>query len=414
MEEIETAILGLLRRKNYYTRYCDVISDRYFSSDYTRLAYQYIKVFFSKYPDKQMVSKRNLRLMIDVTGEDRRLLVEVISNLTHRDNDIPIIEDKIREFVKHGIARAVIRDQLPALEGKKQFDIDVMLNELQVAKDFDIIGQSIYDYTEETESLHRTFASSGEPIDTMISELDAILHYAPTTKEEWIIVGPPGRGKTQWLLNMVVNAAVQGKTALYITAGDQGRLQIQSRIDSLVSGIPYSRLRDPTTRVYGLLRKQLRTRITANGGRILIQDWSETSCTPRQVEGLIQILNEEVDIMAIDYPDIMNPNQRYHERRHEIASIFGDMRKLAVKYDMLVWAGSQANRNALDKKVVTMKDVAEDIQKCWVADGILTYCQTPEEKEEDMGRIFIAKARRPPLKKYEIPVIIDPETGGIE
>jgi len=110
---------------------------------------------------------------------------------------------------------------------------------------------------------------------------------------------------------------------------------------------------------------------------------------------------------------IMRSNSRYQERRHEIASINSDLRRIAVKYDLLVWAGAQTNRSALDKKKFDMKELAEDIQQAWVADGILAFCQTEDEKADELARLLIVKARRPPLKTYEIPVQVDPETGRV-
>lgn len=413
-EEVENAIIGLLRQKKYYNKYYSIIRPEYFVNEYTAILYDYLGLFFSKYPDKEMASKRNLKLSVDLKGDDRKAMIELISSLSFKEEDADVVGDKIKEFIKNGIAGAVLRKNLKAMGGEGEYDIDDMVNQLQVAKDFDLSPDEIYDYGEETNSLHRTFKLSGTMIYTGVEGLDYSLGFPPTTGELWIIMGPPGRGKTQFLLNMVVNAAAQGKRAIYITAGDQGRLRVQGRIDSLISDISFTSFSDPSQRTLGLLRKRVRERIISPGGKIYIQDWSDTSCTPNQIEGLIQVIEEGVDLVAVDYPGLMRPNKRYLERRHEIGSINNDLRRIAVRNDILVWAGSQSNRSALDSKVITMKHLAEDIQQAWVADGIGAYCQTPEEEEEDMGRIYLAKARRPKIKQYEVPILIDPDTGRIE
>lgn len=411
-EDVEVSILSLLREREFFEYYGNSIDESYFTNPSTAAVFRYIKKYLRLYPDNTMASKRNLRVLVEEEGDERKLIKEVISNL-NSTFDRELVIDKISQFVKEGILRSMMRENLQAFEGRKEFNLEKMMEDITKAKEFEILGKTVYDYTAETEQLHRTFSLDGQPVLTGISDLDALLPVPPVTGEEWIIVGPPGRGKTLFMLNILCNAAEAGFVGLYISAGDQGRRRIQARLDSILTDIPYDLFKDPSSRVLGLLRKRVRERVISKGGKIYIQDWSDTSCTSSQVEGLIQSLGGKVNVIAVDYPDIMRPNVYYKERRHEIASIFSDLRRLAVKYNILVWAGSQANRPSLDKLKITMKDVAEDISKCWVADGIVTFGQSEEEKEENMARLYLAKVRRPPLSTYEVNVQINQKTGRI-
>ena len=58
-----------------------------------------------------------------------------------------------------------------------------------------------------------------------------------------------------------------------------------------------------------------------------------------------------------------------------------------------VWTATQAARRALSKELVTIADIAESYEKSNVADVIIALCQTREEKEADMLRLFAAKIR---------------------
>jgi len=409
MEEIDA--LGFIRRRENFTRYN--LKEKYFSSSATREVFKILKKFFKNYPDKDVASKKNLKMEVDAEGDERKLLYEIIRSLpTKIDEDQG--HTRMLEFVQQGIAKSILRENLDALEGEGKIDIGTLRKGLDEIDKSTPLEDTTYDYAEGVESFRRVYTGQASLIATGIPSLDESLPWVPTTGEEWIIVGPPGRGKTQTLLNLVFRAAEQGASCLYVTAGDQGRNRIEHRLNSIVSGIPWQRLEDPSVRAAGLLRKRVRENIISNGGSIKIQDWSDSSCCPQDIEALLNI--SSYTMLAVDYPDIMfsNPDSRYKERRHEIASIFRDLRRLAVKYGILVWCGSQANRSALDKVKVTMKDVAEDIQKCWVADGIITFCQTDDEKEDYIGRFFIAKARRPRVKEYEVNIMIDENTGRIE
>lgn len=349
---------------------------------------------------------------VGAEGEEKVILFETIRSLPVRIDE-EVGAKKIQEFIQQGIAKSILRENLPAIEGEGKVDLGSLRESLEEINSISPVEDTTYDYGDNIESFHRTFTGQGRAFFTGAKELDETLRTPPLTGEEWIILGPPGRGKTQALLNFVFRAAEQGGSCLYVTAGDQGLARILHRLNPIISDISWQRLEDPTSRAAGLLRKRVRENIISKGGRIKIQDWSDSGCCPADIESLV--VQGNYDFAAIDYPDIMEANKgsRYKERRHEIASIFRDLRRIAVKYDILMWCGSQANRSSLDKARITMKDVAEDIQKCWVADGIVSFCQTEEEEEESMGRFFIAKARRPKIKTYEVSFDIDEDTGRI-
>lgn len=349
---------------------------------------------------------------MDAEGDEKKILYETIRSLPVKI-DKEVGGRKIQGFIQQGIARNILRENLPAIEGEGKVDLVSLKESLEEINQISPAEDTTYNYGENIESFRRVFTGQGRPFFTGVQGLDESLRTPPLTGEEWIILGPPGRGKTQTLLNLTYQAARQGGNCLYVTAGDQGLTRLIHRLNPIVSGIPWQRLEDPSSRAAGLLRKRVRENLISKGGYIKIQDWSDSGCCPEDIESLM--VQGDYDFAAIDYPDIMEANRssRYKERRHEIASIFRDLRRIAVKHDILMWCGSQANRSSLDKIKITMKDVAEDIQKCWVADGIVSFCQTEEEEEESVGRFFIPKARRPKLKSYEIPIEIEEDTGRI-
>jgi hypothetical protein len=46
-----------------------------------------------------------------------------------------------------------------------------------------------------------------------------------------------------------------------------------------------------------------------------------------------------------------------------------------------------------DSRVISLKHLAEDYSKAATADIVLAYCQTQQELELNLARIFVAKAR---------------------
>ena len=61
-----------------------------------------------------------------------------------------------------------------------------------------------------------------------------------------------------------------------------------------------------------------------------------------------------------------------------------------------MWTASQTNRSGLNAEVVTMEQISEAFNKCFVADLIFTLSRTAEDKQNNTGKIFIAKNRNGP------------------
>jgi replicative DNA helicase len=99
------------------------------------------------------------------------------------------------------------------------------------------------------------------------------------------------------------------------------------------------------------------------------------------------------DAIIIDYGDILKSSRSYNDKRHEEGSIFEELRGLAVDLKLPVVTATQANRGALEKRIVTMADIAESFEKAKIADVIIALCQTSKEKKTGKMRWFFAKNR---------------------
>ena len=61
-----------------------------------------------------------------------------------------------------------------------------------------------------------------------------------------------------------------------------------------------------------------------------------------------------------------------------------------------LWTASQTNRSGVNAELVTMENISEAFNKCFVADFIFSLARTKEDKAANKGRIFIAKNRNGP------------------
>jgi hypothetical protein len=103
-----------------------------------------------------------------------------------------------------------------------------------------------------------------------------------------------------------------------------------------------------------------------------------------------------VDMIIIDYGDLLRPVRYLKEKRNELESIYEELRAIASEYQCPVWTASQTNRSGLNAEVITMESISEAFNKCFVADFIFSISRTIDDKTTNGGRMFVAKNRNGP------------------
>ena len=101
-------------------------------------------------------------------------------------------------------------------------------------------------------------------------------------------------------------------------------------------------------------------------------------------------------MVIVDYADLLKPVQNRKEKREELGSIYEELRALSTEFQCPVWTASQTNRSGLSAEVITMEQISEAFNKCFVADFIFSVSRTIEDKQNNQGKIFIAKNRNGP------------------
>ena len=129
---------------------------------------------------------------------------------------------------------------------------------------------------------------------------------------------------------------------------------------------------------------------------------------------LQKMLNFEkkVDLVILDYADIMKDRAMTKEVRHALGNIYEDLRGLAGETNVPIWTASQANRSALDEDVIEAGKVAESYAKVMTADFVMSLSRKIEDKVQNTGRFHIIKNRFGP-DGLTYPAKINTNTGQI-
>ena len=121
----------------------------------------------------------------------------------------------------------------------------------------------------------------------------------------------------------------------------------------------------------------------------------------------------EVDMILVDYADIMRDIGKSTEMRHQLGNIYEDLRGLAGEMQIPIWTASQANRSALDEDVIDASKVAESYAKVMTADFVISVSRKIEDKIANTGRFHVIKNRFGP-DGLTYPAKINTNIGKIE
>ena len=130
-----------------------------------------------------------------------------------------------------------------------------------------------------------------------------------------------------------------------------------------------------------------------------MKSYPTKSASPNTLKAHLERLRQrdtKVDMIIVDYADLLKPNIAHKEKRIELENIYEELRGIAQEFECTMWTASQTNRSGLNAEVITMESISEAFNKCFVSDFIFSISRTIEDKNANTGRIFIAKNRNGP------------------
>lgn len=393
--EIEARILAVFRRKQNYYKYAKVLQESFFQASATRYIFSFIDQFFSSgktevvkltIPQLRLIALREIK-----NKEQKRDILSTLKLIReYPTQDDPIIEKTIKDFVKRQLAKTAILKSLEELEKPNPDFSDVR----------DTIAKALAVSTDDTKNHYTYFEDTLDRLSdddeksrtkTMIKKLDEALGGGPGGGDLVIFLAPPERGKTMMLTNIGVAALFQGKVVAYLS-GELSDRKIARRFDLRIAGKPLETLKENPS----ILKEKMKE-IRKAGGRLIIKDYSADSPKIEDIRSFIvnfQNRNKvNIDLLIYDYADLIAASGSHKQERFESREVYVNLRRLANEFNIPIVTASQANRKSIGKHVVSMEDFAEDFSKAMTADVVIAICQTPEELEEQLARLYVAKNR---------------------
>ena len=376
----------ILEERTFADRIEEVLDENYFDVQYLRLIVREIFKYKEKYklhPSHDAIST----IFRTEFQEESEVLVKQVRAFLVRIykshvEDADFVKETALDFAKRQKLKEAMIKSISLLQKSSFDEISHVINEaLKLGTDTNFGYDWIKDFEERFEIKTRNAISTGW------SDIDDICDGGLGQGELGIGIAPSGTGKSMLLVHLGAQALKAGKNVVHYTM-ELADTVIGSRYDSCITGIPINDLREKKDDVYQGIRSV--------PGNLIIKEYPTKKATTKTIKNHLERIvkkGNDVDMIIVDYADLLAPISRYNEKRRELESIYEELRGLAQHFACPLWSVSQTNRTGLNQEIITMNSISEAFAKCFVADFIFSLSRTMADKAKNKGRFFIAKNR---------------------
>ena len=295
------------------------------------------------------------------------------------------IKDKALDFCRKQVLKGAMIKSASLLKTSSFEEIEKVIKEALVLGTDNNFGHDFRkDLLKRFELISRDPSSTGWP------RMDEIVKGGLGKSELGVVVAPTGAGKSMVLVHLASQALMAGKTVVYYTLELKDTV-VGQRFDCCITNVPLQEHR--------MRQKEIVSKIKDIEGTLIIKEYPTKSASTQTLKNHIEKLRKrgiEPDMVLVDYADLLRPVRSSSEKRHELEETYEGLRGLAQTYEIPIWTASQTNRGGLNAEVITMEAISEAFNKCFVADFIFSLSRTIQDKQENKGRLFVAKNRNGP------------------
>ena len=235
-------------------------------------------------------------------------------------------------------------------------------------------------------------------IPTGIEELDEL------TQGLWrgelgFVFGRTGIGKSFFLLEVALAAFKYGCKVLVVTV-EMPKTQWERRLDSRVSHVPYAHFKRASLdeieyKQWERSLEHLKSRYYTKGARLWVTH-IPFGCTVGSIRAEIEYYRGQgtpVDIVVMDYGDLITPSRHLFSEQAELTSIFRELKGLAQLYNIPVWTASQSKVGTYRSAKLDVEDVGYAAGKAHVSDLVVGISCTDEDQLAGRMSLHVVKYR---------------------
>jgi len=398
-------ILAMMTRdpKFLFSYGLDLIKPSYFTHFYFQIICKNLVFFVNEWnylPDKDSFARfitRNLK-QTETQQDTIESILSLMDEIFYMDVDkIEDVVDYVLRFIqeqslKQGLSRVV---SILERGGNLEDAISIIQDSISIGKP---LSYGLY-FNSNVNTLQSRYSEEyavKNSISTGYPKLDKKMLGGMFRKFLYIVVAPPGRGKTTFLSNVSAYNIMAKKRVVFYTL-EVPEVEIEFKHVSNIAELSHDDVLKLPSHV--LLEK---FKVFEDCGMFFIKYFDPHTVTVSAIKSHLYRLKYnygfEPDLIIIDYADNMNSlnteNSKNQNSYEERGNLYSDLISLAVSYNCPVLSASQPKVDAWNKDTITKGDLAESSKKAHLAHGIISLNQTAEEKVLNQMRAYTAKMRK--------------------
>ena len=370
----------------------EVLDINFLELSYLRVFVTKIKQYKKKYgihPTRKIMTSI---LRTDISAEQdsvKKMLRDYYARVLSQEVDLKesgYIKDTALDFCKKQKLQEAMLKSVPLLQ-KSSFDQVAKL--IQDAIKLGTSNDLGYDYMADFEK--RFEHKARNPVSTGWQTLDDMTKGGLGKGELGVVIAPTGAGKSMVLVHLGAKAVEAGKNVVHYTL-ELADTVVANRYDSCITGYHLNEVK--------VFKEQIYDKLKDLPGKLIVKEYPTRSASIQTIRNHLEKMKNQdfiPDMIIVDYADLLKPEgSSKEEKRHQLESIYEELRGISQEIGCPLWTASQTNRSGLNAEVITMEAISEAFNKCFVADFIFSVSRTIEDKGTNGGRIFVAKNRNGP------------------
>jgi hypothetical protein len=377
-------ISSLLTDKAFLQQVSDILLPEFFESESNQWIVETTVKYFQDYATAPTLDV----FKIKVQDIDRDVLkTAIIESLKDsykflESQDLDFVKEETVNFCKNQCVKRAILDSVDLL---KRGDYDAIKATIDMAMKAGADKEVGHMYNDSVADRYKDNVRSTIPTPWPI--INDLADGGFGKGELVVFVAPAGIGKSWGLINVGANAVKAGLNVVHYTL-ELNEGYVGQRYDAVLTGIANQNLKyniDEVQNTVGKLK-----------GNLVIKYYPTKTASCSTIRAHIEkmiLVGTKPDLVIVDYADLLRGSVARKEMRHELESIYEDLRGIAGEYEVPLFTASQANRSALEDDIIEAGKISESYSKVMIADFVLSLSRKVTDKIAGTGRWHIIKNR---------------------
>lgn len=377
-------VASLLTDRPFLQQVTDILLPDFFESEANQWIIETILKYFQEYTTAPTLDVFKIKLQ-DIDNDVLKTSVVETLKDSYRyleSQDLDFIKSETLNFCKNQCIKRAILDSVELLR-KGQYD--AIKSTIDLAMKAGADKEVGHDYNELVAERYQD--NVRDTIETPWPVINDLSDGGFGKGELVVFVAPAGIGKSWGLINVGAHAVKSGLNVVHYTL-ELNEGYVGQRYDAVLTGIANQNLK------YNL--DEVQSAVSKLKGNLVIKYYptKTASCSTLRahIEKMI-LIGKKPDLVIVDYADLLRGAVARKEMRHELESIYEDLRGIAGEYEVPLFTASQANRSALEDDIIEAGKISESYSKVMIADFVLSLSRKVTDKIAGTGRWHIIKNR---------------------